>query len=82
MHVDVKKLRAHPGRAHGRAAPRTDPGRAVKVSVDSVHSLIEDHSRLTCSETLGDEKGTICAGFLTLVRPTSPPTALRASSGS
>ncbi|PRY47625.1 hypothetical protein LY71_113127 [Geodermatophilus tzadiensis] len=30
-----------------------------------MHSLVDDHSRLVYSEILTDEKGTICAAFLT-----------------
>jgi hypothetical protein len=30
-----------------------------------VHSLVDDHSRLACSEIHPDEKGPTCAGFST-----------------
>lgn len=38
--------------------------RSVKVGFDYVHSLVDDHSRLACSEILLDEKGPTCAAFL------------------
>ena len=37
------------------------------VGLDYVHSLVDDHSRLACSEILPDEQGATCAGFLARV---------------
>lgn len=36
----------------------------ARIGYDSVHSMVDGHSRLAYSEILSDEKGTTCAGFL------------------
>jgi transposase InsO family protein len=68
VHMDVKKLGRIPDgggwRALGRAARETTKDRLVKVGYDYVHCLVDDHSRLAYAETLPDEKGATCAGFL------------------
>ena len=68
VHMDVKKLgKITPGggwRAHGRAATAVEKAKRPVVGYDYVHSLVDDHSRLTYSEVLTDEKGATCAGFL------------------
>jgi hypothetical protein len=50
-------------RVHGRAVAETTK-RKQPVGYDYVHSLVDDHPRLACSEVLGEEKGTTCAGFV------------------
>jgi transposase InsO family protein len=67
-HMDVKKLARIPDgggwRAHGRGAGSIMRDRSTRVGFDYVHSLVDDHTRLTYSEVLADEKGATCAGFL------------------
>lgn len=67
--MDVKKIGRIPDgggwRAHGRQAGSTRRDRATRIGFDYVHSLVDEHSRLTYSEVLPDEKGPTCAGFLT-----------------
>lgn len=65
LHLDVKKIgKIPPGggwRAHGRGPkPRSARG----LGYDYVHAAVDDHSRLAYAETLDDERGTTCAGFL------------------
>jgi hypothetical protein len=50
-------------RVHGRAVAETIKCRQP-VGYDDVRSLV-DAPRLACSEVLGEEKGTTCAGFVT-----------------
>ena len=68
-HMDVKKLARIPvgggWKAHGRAVGSIQRDRSIRVGFDYVHSLVDDHTRLTYSEVLADEQGTTCAGFLT-----------------
>jgi transposase InsO family protein len=70
IHVDVKKLgRIPPGggwRLHGRDAAVSVAHRhkKTKIGYDYVHTAIDDHTRLACSEVLADEKDATCAGFL------------------
>ncbi|MBA9043868.1 MULTISPECIES: IS481 family transposase [Streptomyces] len=65
LHVDVKKLGRIPdGGGHkvlGRQAGRP---RRSSVGFDYVHSAVDDHSRLACSEIHPDEKADTCAAFL------------------
>ncbi|WP_443333887.1 IS481 family transposase [Streptomyces sp. TSRI0395] len=66
IHIDVKK----PGRIPDGGGHRTlgrQAGRATRSNVgfDYVHSAVDDHSRLACSEIHPDETATTCAGFLT-----------------
>jgi hypothetical protein len=49
-------------RVHGRAVAETIKCRQP-VGYDDVRSLV-DAPRLACSEVLGEEKGTTCAGFV------------------
>ncbi len=51
-------------RVHGRAVAETIECEQP-VGYDHVHSVVDDHPRLACSEVLGEEKGTTCAGFVT-----------------
>ncbi len=68
VHMDVKKIGRIPDgggwRAHGRAVGSIQRDRNTKVGFDYVHSMVDDHSRLACSEILPDEKGATCAAFL------------------
>ncbi len=65
VHVDIKKLgKIPPGGGHrrlGRAAARKN--KRVAVGYHYIHSALDDHSRLTYSEILGDETGATAAGF-------------------
>jgi len=69
-HMDVKKLARIPagggwrGRGEHTANHASRKDKTVKVGFDYVHSLVDDHTRLTYSEVLGDEQGVTCAGFL------------------
>jgi transposase InsO family protein len=75
IHVDVKKLgKIRPGggwRVHGRGSAQGKANHAAgnkrggRVGYDYVHVAVDDHSRLSYVEVLGDEKGSTCAGFLT-----------------
>ncbi|MFD4015483.1 IS481 family transposase [Streptomyces sindenensis] len=66
IHIDVKKLGRIPdGGGHrtlGRQAGRATRG---NMGFDYIHSAVDDHSRLACSEIHPDEKAATCAGFLT-----------------
>ena len=64
VHMDVKKIGKIPDGGGWRAHGRSVSGRSRGIGYDYVHSLIDDHSRLGYSETLPDEKGATCAGFL------------------
>ncbi len=65
VHVDVKKLGRIPDgggwRVHGRAAC---PDRRRTTGFDYIHSAVDDHTRLACSEVHTDEKAATCAAFL------------------
>lgn len=66
VHMDVQKLGKIPDgggwRAHGRAGGVRD--NKAEIGYDYVHSLVDDHSRLTSSEILPDENGSTCANCL------------------
>jgi transposase InsO family protein len=68
VHVDVKKIGKIPDgggwRAHGRQMGSTAAQKKAKIGYDYVHSMVDDHTRLAYSESLPDEKGETCAGFL------------------
>ncbi len=71
VHVDVKKLgkiRTGGGwRAHGRDSElgrRKAHSKKQRIGYDYVHSAVDDRSRYAYSETLADETGPSCAGFL------------------
>jgi transposase InsO family protein len=68
VHMDVKKLGRIPDgggwRVHGRPATAAAQRKRKRIGFDYVHSLIDDHSRLAYCETLPDEQGPTCAGFL------------------
>jgi hypothetical protein len=64
--MNVKKLGRIPDGAGWRALGRDKIARSSKAGrgSDYVNSLVDDHSRLACSEILADEKGPTCAAFL------------------
>ncbi|WP_431676163.1 DDE-type integrase/transposase/recombinase [Kitasatospora sp. KL5] len=72
VHVDIKKLGRIPTgggrRMHGvgtesaRASERTGPGTG-KVGYTYLHSALDDHSRLACTEALDDEKAVTAVAF-------------------
>lgn len=68
VHMDVKKLARIPDgggwKAHGRGDESILRDRNTVVGFDYVHSMVDDHSRYAYSESLPDEKGATCAGFL------------------
>jgi transposase InsO family protein len=65
VHLDVKKLGRIPDggghRAHGRS-PSTPTGRGI--GYDSVHSAVDDRSRVAFSQILPDESAVTAALFL------------------
>lgn len=67
VHMDVKKLGRIPDgggwRARGRAAGSTSRDRKTRVGFDYVHSVVDDHSRLSYSEIHPDERADTVAGF-------------------
>ncbi len=67
VHIDVKKLGRIPGGGH-RVLGRAD-GRRNKTGTGYayLHTALDDHSRLACTEDLPDETAATCAGFLTRV---------------
>lgn len=65
IHVDVKKPGRIPDGGGHRVLGR-EVGRPVRgMGFDSIHSAVDDHSRLASSEIHPDEKAATCAGFLT-----------------
>ncbi len=66
IHIDVKKLGRIPD-GGGRKSLGRQAGRATRSNMgfDYIHSAVDDHSRLACSEIHPDEKVVTCAGFLT-----------------
>jgi hypothetical protein len=73
VHMDATSLACIPGiggwRAHGGIAVTVDRTRAQRPEKrdpkdDQIHSLVDDHSRLACSEILPDAKGSTCAALL------------------
>ena len=67
IHVDVKKVGRIPEgggwRVHGRGSPQDRAARRQRVGYVYLHSATDDHSRLTYTEELTDERGTTAAGF-------------------
>lgn len=67
VHVDVKKLgRIRPGggwKMRGRSAVTKAP-KHRGAGYDYLHVAVDDHSRYAYVETLPDEKGRTCAGFV------------------
>lgn len=57
--MDVKKLgRIPPGggwKAHGRETGSTSERKKTKIGFDYIHSIVDDHTRLACSEIHDDE---------------------------
>lgn len=64
VHVDVKKLDRIPDGGGWRAHGRREEVRKRGIGYDYVHSMVDDHSRPEYSESLPDEKGPTCAGFI------------------
>ena len=68
IHMDVMKIGRIPHgggwRANGRGGDGDNRDRKHGSGYDYVHSAVDDHSRLTYSEILPDEKGPTCAAFL------------------
>jgi transposase len=67
-HMDVKKLARIPEGGghfvHGRQGrPRGDKEKRTRVGYDCVHSLLDDNSRTSYSELLGDERADTCGAF-------------------
>jgi transposase-like protein len=68
VHMDVKKLGRIP-KSGGWRTLGEDVGRANRRAdrrgggYDTIHSVVDDHSRLAYSEILADESGETCAGF-------------------
>lgn len=65
VHVDVKKLGRIPDGGGWRAHGRSEKVRGRGIGFDYVHTVIDDHTRLSYAETHDDEKGETCAGVLT-----------------
>jgi transposase-like protein len=64
IHVDVKKLGRIPPGGGWRVLGR-EPGRyGIGVAYDSVHSAVDDHSRLAYSEIHANERADTCTAFL------------------
>jgi transposase InsO family protein len=64
VHVDVKKIGRIPDGGGWRAWGREQVTRTGRVGYDYIHSVVDDCSRLAYSETLDDETGDTCAGFM------------------
>jgi transposase len=81
VHLDVKKLGRIPDggghRVHGRAAGNRGRG----IGYDSIHSAVDDRSRVAFSQILPDKKATTAARFWSR-RLGSSPTTGGGSSGS
>lgn len=67
IHVDVKKVGRIPDgggwRVHGRGSAQDKAARRKRVGYVYLHSATDDHSRLTYTEELTDERGPTAAGF-------------------
>jgi hypothetical protein len=67
VHVDVKKVGRIPAGggwwAHGRGSAQDKAARKQRVGYVYLHSATDDHTRLTYTEELDDEKGITAAGF-------------------
>jgi transposase InsO family protein len=61
LHMDVKKLGGFSGPGHALTGDRTR--RSRRVGWEYVHSIVDDCSRLACSEIHDDEKATTVTGF-------------------
>jgi transposase InsO family protein len=72
VHVDIKKLGRIPNggghRVHGRTIGNRNNKKAGR-GYSFLHHAVDDHSRLTYSEILGDEKKETAAGFWTRAAP-------------
>jgi hypothetical protein len=68
VHMDVKTIGRIPdgggGNAHGRQMGSTAARKQARIGSDSIHSLVDDRSRLADSAILPDEQGDTCAGLL------------------
>jgi transposase InsO family protein len=65
VHIDVKKLGRIPDGGGWRAHGRSENVRGRGIGFDYVHTVIDDHSRVSYIEIHDDEKGQTCAGVLT-----------------
>jgi len=67
IHVDVKKVGRIPDggghRVHGRGSAQDKAARRQRAGYVYLHSATDDHSRLTYTEELTDERGATAAGF-------------------
>ena len=67
VHVDVKKVGRIPDgggwRVHGRGSAQDRAARRQRVGYIYLHSATDDHSRLTYTEELPDERGATAAAF-------------------
>ena len=67
IHVDVKKVGRIPDGggwwAHGRGSAQDKAARKQRPGYVFLHSATDDHTRLTYTEELDDEKGITAAGF-------------------
>lgn len=89
MHVDIKRLGNIPDGCGWRTVGRTTGNQNPQATTDQrkscnpvigysyIHSAVDDHSRLACSEVLADERQHTAIGFWqraqTFPRPTLPP---------
>jgi transposase InsO family protein len=64
VHLDVKKLGRIPDGGGHRAHGRAKGARGRGIGYDSLHSAVDDRSRVAFSQVLGDETGTTAARFL------------------
>lgn len=64
VHIDVKKLGRIPDGGGHRAHGRADGARGRGIGYDSIHSAVDDRSRVAFSQLLPDENAMTAAGFL------------------
>jgi hypothetical protein len=64
VHLDVKKLGRIPNGGGHRAHGRAKGARGRGIGYDSLHSAVDDRSRVAFSQILPDETGPTCARFL------------------
>ena len=66
LHIDSKRFVRFNRPGHAVIGDRhvTGAEKRMRVGYESVHSLVDDRSRLAYSEILADEQGSSCAAFL------------------